>query len=65
MREVKRLIYKENVIPQSFPTAVLARFDKYNEPIFYNTNLVPTCRVSLASFTDENCERRKVPLELS
>ena len=41
------------------------KFDNYNRPTFYNTDLVSICPVSLASCTVETCECQQVPLNLS
>ena len=61
MGELKSLIYKENVIPPSFPSTVLVKFDNYNGPTFYNTDLPLICPVSLASCTAEKSKNLNKP----
>ena len=38
--EVRSLIYKNNIIPPSLPTAVLVKFDNYNKHTFCDADLV-------------------------
>lgn len=48
--QVNNWIYKENVIPPSLSTAVLAKFGNYNGSIFYNINLVPICPLNTSLY---------------